>query len=414
MPRRIGFATPTARCGGSQARAGHYSNRQPTTPAQRQAVCIIGTLRDVSAAKSAEQERERAATLLRTIVETVPGRLYAKDWQGRMLVANGLAMDVIGKPWSEVAGRTAIEFLHDRGHAEEVMQTDRRIIEQGKTETVEESVTTPEGQADTWLSTRTPLRGVNGQIIGLVGLSIEITERKRLEDRMQLMIDELNHRVKNTLMTVQAIALQTLAGVAPEIRQVLEDRLLAVASAHEILTRENWEGAGLPDVVAAALIPFQTPGRIRFRTSGPGLQLRPRASLALAMGLHELATNSLKYGALSAETGLVEIQWEVAEANIPKLCLTWTERGGPPVVPPSRAGFGTRMIERTLAQDLGGTTQISFDNPAGVMCHVEAPLAQVRMTAAIGVLPRVGMMLGERSPADRKPVVRLRIFCDGG
>ncbi len=362
----------------------------PDEPAQRRPVCIMGTMRDVSATKFAERQRERDAALLRAIVEAVPGLIYAKDLQGRILVANGLTMDLLGKPWFEVEGRTDAELLDDPAQAAAVMQSDRRIIEQGQAETLEEFVDTPDGRTRVWLSTKTPLRGADDQIIGLVGLSIDITERKRIEDRCRVMIDELNHRVKNTLVTVQAIALQTLGDVNPETRRALERRLFALASAHDVLTRESWEGAALGDVVAMALIPFGIEDRGRILSSGPELHLCPRAALAIAMGLHELATNALKYGALSTDRGLVEVRWEISSAATPLLRLTWTERDGPPVVRPTHKGFGVRLIERTLAQDLGGTARISFDDAAGVTCVLEVPLHEVAASVTVVALPRVG------------------------
>jgi two-component sensor histidine kinase len=222
------------------------------------------------------------------------------------------------------------------------------------------------------------------------------TERKRIEERLRLMVNELNHRVKNTLATVQAIALQTLRGADPAIRRTLEGRLLALASVYDVLTHENWEGADLDDVVNRELA---THGEKlgRFRVSGPKLRLCPRAAQAIAMGLHELATNALKHGTLSVGSGHVVIRWDVTKDVVRLLRLTWTERGGPMVAPPTRLGFGTRMIERGLAQDLCGTVRISFDEPEGVTCLVEAPLTEVTASAAIVPFPRVGSAQGDRT-----------------
>jgi len=364
----------------------------PNAPARRRAIRFLGTMRDVSPAKCAEEQRERDAALLRTIVETVPGLIYAKDREGRMLVANRLVTDLIGKPWADVEGRTDAEFLDDGGQAKSVMRNDRWVMERGSSQTLEEPIRAPDGEMRLWLSTKTPLRGADAQTIGLVGLSIDITERKRTEDRMRLMINELNHRVKNTLATVQAIALRTLVDVDPQTRRALENRLLALAAAHDVLTRESWEGAGLTDVVQAGLIPFRAADRDCFRLSGPALYLCPRAALALAMGLHELATNALKYGALATLGGVVDINWYLTREATPKLRMTWTERGGPPVAPPTHRGFGIRLVERNLAQDLGGTVDIGFDNPEGIVCLIEAPLAEVTTSAVVTAFRRVGVI----------------------
>ena len=152
------------------------------------------------------------------------------------------------------------------------------------------------------------------------------TERKLVEERLRLMVNELNHRVKNTLATVQAIALQTLRGADPAIRRTLEGRLLALASVYDVLTHENWEGAELDAVVNRELATHGETELDRFRVSGPKLRLCPRAAQAIAMGLHELATNALKHGALSVGSGHVVIRWDVTKDAVRLLRLTWMER----------------------------------------------------------------------------------------
>jgi PAS domain S-box-containing protein len=362
----------------------------PQAPSERRMVRILGTIHDVSDAKRAERERLRAGTLLRTIMETAAGLIYAKDRQGRLLAANEAVLEMIGKLWEEVEGHTDLDFLSDPLQADAVMCSDRQVMEQGRIERVEELVSGEDGRERVWYATKAPMRDSNGQVIGLVGVSVDITDRKRDEDRLRLMVNELNHRVKNTLATVQAIALQTLRGTNTAIRGTLEKRLLAVASAHDVLTREKWEGAALEDVVTGALAPFGGRSSDRFEVSGPPLLLSPRAALALAMGLHELATNGLKHGALSAASGRVGIDWDITTGDSPLLRLIWTERGGPKVSPPTRRGFGLRLLERTLAQDLGGSARINFEVPEGVTCLIEAPLAEVISTADALSLPRVG------------------------
>ena len=152
------------------------------------------------------------------------------------------------------------------------------------------------------------------------------------------MIDELNHRVKNTLASVQAIARRTLQGIDPSVRDALDGRLQALAAAHDVLTRENWDGASLHDVVTAALAAHGGSEDGRFRVSGPSLRLNPRAALAMALCIHELLTNAAKYGALATTSGMVTIEWEFTHEPPPRIQLAWTERGGPPVVPPVQRG----------------------------------------------------------------------------
>jgi PAS domain S-box-containing protein len=217
----------------------------------------------------------------------------------------------------------------------------------------------------------------DGQLKRLWGIQRDITDRRRAEEQRTLLIHELNHRVKNTLATVQSIAAQTLrnAGTAQEAREALEGRLMALARAHDVLTTESWEGAELRDIVAQALEPYRALGEDRLTMKGPELRLSPRIALALSMALQELTTNGVKHGALSNATGRVDIAWNISQAESGShLHLCWQESGGPPVQPPTRQGFGTRLIERSLARELNGDVQIRF-NPEGVLCTVDAPLA---------------------------------------
>jgi two-component sensor histidine kinase len=210
------------------------------------------------------------------------------------------------------------------------------------------------------------------------GMQVDITERKLAEEHQRLLINELNHRVKNTLATVQSIAAQTLrnAPTKEEARDAFEARLMALSRAHDVLTRENWEGASLAEIVAEAVAPYRNLREDRVHLSGSDVRLPPRMALAIGMALQELATNAVKYGALSNDTGVIWIDWTVDSSNFPsRLHLRWAEAGGPPVAQPTRRGFGSRLIERSLAQDLDGTVAIAFD-PAGVVCTVDAPVAQ--------------------------------------
>jgi two-component sensor histidine kinase len=211
----------------------------------------------------------------------------------------------------------------------------------------------------------------------VVGVLLDITERKRAEDHQQLLINELNHRVKNTLATVQSIVSQTLrnASSSEQAQSDLESRLLALSRTHDVLTRENWEGASLGEIAAQAFEPYKNYGEGRFHCHGPEVRLLPRMALALSMALHELATNAVKYGALSNAAGKLSLTWSVDHSFVPpRLHLRWEELGGPFVEPPARRGFGTRLIERSLAQDLEGDAKIEFA-PTGVVCTVDAPLS---------------------------------------
>ncbi|TNC15993.1 PAS domain S-box protein [Methylobacterium terricola] len=236
----------------------------------------------------------------------------------------------------------------------------------------------PEETQPRWVSAQAIVqRDAGGRARRVIGIHQEVTERKRAEEHLRLLVHELNHRVKNTLATVQSIAMQSLRGLdgpaAAAARSAFEARLIALARVHDVLTRESWEGAELAEVVKDALAPLDGPGaQPRFTVGGPAIRLPPRIALSIAMALHELATNAVKYGALSVPAGQVTLSWSVGEG---RLSLRWQERGGPSVVPPTRTGFGSRLIERSLARELDGTVSLSFPRE-GVVCTIVAPLGE--------------------------------------
>jgi PAS domain S-box-containing protein len=203
----------------------------------------------------------------------------------------------------------------------------------------------------------------------------EIAERRRAEELQKLLNDELNHRVKNMLATVQAIAAQTLRGAPADDKEAFEDRLLALSRAHSLLLRENWEGVGFRELAHKILEPFAAPEAhaLRYELAGEDIRLRPKQALSLAMALHELATNAAKYGALSKETGRVALTWGVEERpRGERLTIHWQERGGPAVEAPATKGFGSRLIERGLARELGGSAELRYER-AGVTCLIDIP-----------------------------------------
>jgi PAS domain S-box-containing protein len=210
----------------------------------------------------------------------------------------------------------------------------------------------------------------DGRPLRMVGTNVDATERRRAEDHQKLLVNELNHRVKNTLAIIQGIAQQTFRGsdVPPARREAFEGRLSALSAAHNLLTRENWETASIREVIEVAVAPYGGEGRISL--DGPDLRVPPRTAVSMALAIHELGTNAAKYGALSGSAGSVSVCWQAEDG---RLGLVWRETGGPPVIPPATRGFGTRMIERALAAELGGEAIIDF-RPEGLVCSVGASL----------------------------------------
>ena len=223
------------------------------------------------------------------------------------------------------------------------------------------------------------VRDAAGTPVRLPGAVVDVTERRENEQRLRLLMEELAHRSKNTLAVVQSIAGQTMRGdgTIAEVRQALTARLQALAAAHDVLLQNSWTEAGLQTLVenAARLHASGPPGETRLRIEGPDVTLAPQAALSFAMVLHELGTNAVKYGALSTQAGHVEVRWSVTDGE--QLQFRWSEHDGPAVRTPSRQGFGSRLIQRSLAADLQATVDHAYP-PEGVVLTLSAPLAALQ------------------------------------
>jgi two-component sensor histidine kinase len=223
--------------------------------------------------------------------------------------------------------------------------------------------------------------GPDGQF-SMVGVSQDITERRLAEERQALLLHELNHRVKNTLATVQSIASLTRRSAENSDAAAWNaflDRLHGMAKTHDLLTATQWQGALLEDVLKNELEPYQDGMHQRIRLRGPRINLQPGAVLALGLAVHELATNAVKYGSLSVPDGRVHVMWAVTTgAGEAALLVEWVESGGPPVTKPERQGFGSKLIQRGLAQQLGGEIKLDFA-PAGIRCVITFPITTLAL-----------------------------------
>lgn len=301
--------------------------------------------------------------------------------QARFIEANDAFTDITGFDGEELRTLDSASLTHPDDCASMQAHIDDLLSGRRSSFVIEKRYRRKDGSI-IWVQNSVSLtHDDSGQPLHLVKLVQNITERKTAEKRQRLLVDELNHRVKNTLATVQSFAVQTLRG-APTVaegRKAFEARLIALSKTHDVLTRQHWEGADVREVVEQAIAAYRELGQSRFRVSGPGLMLQPKAALALSLALHELATNAVKYGALSTPTGGVDVEWRVTR-DPKRFHLLWTETGGPKVEPPERRGFGSRLVERGLSQDIAGDVRLDFTID-GVMCSVDAPLHEVASAA---------------------------------
>ena len=225
-----------------------------------------------------------------------------------------------------------------------------------------------------------PVRDEASKVVQHFASFVDLTRHKEKEDHLRFLLDELNHRTHNTLATVMAIARQTLRGAADKAEvDAFLGRVLALSKGHSLLGRTNWEDVGLRDVIGQVLQPFGfgDGGLARISAGGGDVRLQPKTALTFAMVFHELATNAAKHGALSTgAAGRVDIAWQLEPVpQGEQMRLRWQESGGPPVAPPGREGFGSRLIERDLARELDGEVRLDYA-PAGLVCQIVMPVPQ--------------------------------------
>jgi len=340
----------------------------------------VRILQDVTEAQRAEDRLRESERHMRDLLEALPAAVYTTDANGRITFFNKAAVDMagrepqVGEEWC-VTWRLYTSdgaFLpHDQCPMAVALRENRRV------RGVEAIAERPDGTRVPFIPFPTPLHDATGRLVGAINMLVDISDRKRAEARQRALIDELNHRVKNTLATVQSLAGQTArhAETVDDFVPRFEARLVALARAHDLLSRRHWENAPLAALAREVLAPLADGAPEQFQIEGPSIDLSPRTALSITMALNELATNAAKYGALSVGAGALSLTWRIVEAAGGRtLALEWREENGPPVTPPTRRGFGTRLLERCIEGDLAGELDLVFD-PAGVRCSMSIPLA---------------------------------------
>jgi PAS domain S-box-containing protein len=336
----------------------------------------MGVVQRAEAVQARNLNLAEESEQLRTLFEQAPGFvavLSGPDHRFRMANAAYRTLvgrrDLIGKTVEEalpeVREQGFVELL-DQVHATATPYIGRRVP------VVIEQEGAGSGQERFLDFIYQPIVSENGAVAGIFVQGHDVTEQVETEEQLKLVVGELNHRVKNTLSIVQGLALQSFKNVdgADAAREAFFARLRALAAANGVLTPQNWEAADLTEIIQRSVGAAAGSDVQRFRYDGPDIMLDAQTAVSLAMVIHELTTNAIKYGALSQPGGSIDIRWTIApQEDSRRLSIEWRERGGPKVEPPSRQGFGTRLIGRGMSSGAGSDVEMAFE-PKGLRCTI--------------------------------------------
>ncbi len=335
----------------------------------------VRVVQDITIAKQMEDMLRSSEQHMRDLLEALPAAVYTTDATGRITFFNKAAVEMSGRTpqpgdmWCvswRLFNPDGTLLPHDQCPMAIALKENRPV------RGVEAIAERPDGSRIPFIPYPTPLYDCEGNLVGAVNMLVDITHHKQAEIRQKTLIDELNHRVKNTLATVQSLAGQT-ARHADDIDDFLHrfvGRVLALSRAHDLLTKRHWTDAPLGLLASEVLSPIVGNSPARLMIDGPSIELNTRVALNLTMTLNELATNALKYGALTGDAGAVSLVWQIKERHGSRmLVLEWQESGGPQVIPPTRRGTGTRLMEHCIERDLGGEFDLTF-HPEGVSCRM--------------------------------------------
>jgi PAS domain S-box-containing protein len=376
-------------------------NIQPLFDDQGAIVGAVNCMQDITLSRRVEEAwRESVQRLAATYAHAAIG-ITEVDEDGRLLRVNETTCVITGYSREELLQTSIFDITHPDDQDWDRNNHYQQTRGGADSYVVEKRLVRKDGRV-IWVDVRSStVRDAAGRFLYGIRVVHDITHRKEAEQRQKLLLDELNHRVKNTLATVQSLATQTLrgAGSPEQFRHAFEARLVALSKTHDLLTSHSWQGAELEEIIARQLEPYAADPK-RIVLQGEAVALTPRAALTLSMIFHELATNAAKYGALSTSAGRLEVCWRVepasdaswpmtapalpaadapglpADAPVRPACvaLTWHETGGPTVAPPQRRGFGSRLIERST-RELDGDAKLEFA-PAGLRYSVTIPLTR--------------------------------------
>ena len=324
--------------------------------------------------RSRTPERSDAiAQRLASIVESSDDAIASKDLNGIVITWNKSAERIFGYAAEEIIGKPISILIPPDRENEEPLILDR--IRRGERIDHYDTIRRrKDGSLIDVSLTISPIRDEKGQIVGASKIARDITERKRQETFIALLSREVDHRAKNLLAVVHAIVSLTEGETAAGVKAAIVGRVQALASAHNLLANSHWQGAPLETIVEKELAPYCSEGNSRALISGQGLKVGPKTAQAVAIVVHELATNAAKYGALSIPAGRVRVEWSLTANQ--DLTIHWAETEGPELIPPSREGFGTRVVRMMIKNQLDGDVRFDWRD-TGLVCDMRIPKEQL-------------------------------------
>jgi PAS domain S-box-containing protein len=332
---------------------------------------VAAVWNDITAARLAERRLALSEARYREIADGLPTAAWMSRASGKLEYINHAMADALGRPRRTLLGDGWLECI-DPEDRPNLLQVRAQARANYSSVHYEGRFRRPDGALRIIELHGRPRFDARGRFRGHVGIAADITDLREAEDRQKLLINELNHRVKNTLAIVQSVVRQTLRDheTPGDVERAVTDRLMALSAAHDVISREHWKDAELSDIVREVTQPYAHASRITI--DGPKVRISPKTAIALAMGVNELASNAAKYGAFSNPDGRVDLRWTLSGDAIE---LWWRECGGPPVTAPISSGFGSRLLGRILAGEIGHPAEMTHA-PEGLICRLRAPAAK--------------------------------------
>lgn len=340
---------------------------------------LVGTVQDVTSRKEGGEALAASEARLRTLIEATTDIIWVRGARGEMIEDTSQWAEFTGRGPDSCCGEGWLQDIHPDDR-ERVRGDWLGSVAAGCDYRSEYRLRRADGEYRNVVTRAVPVRRPDGAVREWIGTTTDVTETRAAEERETLLAREVDHRAKNLLAVVQSIVQLARADDVAAYRDAISGRIQSLARTHSLLASSRWEGASLERLVADELAPYAKSGHARL--SGPALQLKPAAAQALALALHELATNAAKYGALSS-AGMVDVTWAtvIAEDSPERLRLRWQEGGGPPVSPPLRRGFGSSVLKSSVERQLRGSVALHWA-PEGLICDIDLPIAEIAVPIA--------------------------------